>query len=138
MRWLVLAVVAGGWVYAGWTNLPRAEQPYPATMGLAVAVTCLCCWLVGRGSGKASAFASAQARAEAWAAAQSTSTATATNAVFVQVGDGARMRSAAQLGGLDTAPWIGEPLGLLEQDIAEQSAEDVLGEYVSREAYESR
>lgn len=138
MRWLVLAVVAGGWVYAGFTNMPRAAQPYPATMGLAVAVTCLCCWLVGRGSGKASAFASAQARAEAWAAAQSTSTATATNAVFVQVGDGARMRSATQLGGLDTAPWIGEPLGLLEQDTAEQSAEDVMGQYASQQAQQSR
>lgn len=128
MRWIVVAVVAGGWVYAGFTNLPRVPQPYAATAGLAIAATCAVCWWAGRRSGRGSAFAAAYAAAEARAAAaaRAESSAVATNAVFVQVGDGGRHRAAAGLDGLDTAPWIAGPRPLLEQDTAQMLAEDVL------------
>jgi hypothetical protein len=137
VRWLVVVVIAGGWVMAGWQNMPRAAQPYPAAAGLAIGLTCAVCWWAGRRSGRAGSFASAYASAEARANAAAMASSTATNAVFVQVGDGARHRAAASLGGLDNAEWIERPRAMLEQDTADQYAEELFGVQEVREAQET-
>jgi len=137
VRWLVVVVIAGGWMVAGWQNMPRAVEPYPAAAGLAIGLTCIVCWWAGRRSGRAGAFASAYASAEARANAAAMASSVATNAVFVQVGDGARHRAAASLGGLDNAEWIGAPHAMLEQDTAEQYAEELFGAQEAQEAQET-
>ena len=108
-----------------------------AAAGLAIGLTCVVCWWAGRRSGRAGAFASAYASAEARANAAAMASSVATNAVFVQVGDGARHRGAESLGGLDQAEWIGGPRAMLEQDTAEQYAEELFGVQEAQEAQET-
>lgn len=126
MRWLVVAVVAGSWAIAGWQNMPRLADAQSAAAGLAVAATCAVCWWVGRRSGRAAAVAVAVAAAEARAAAlaASRSDATAQAAVVVNVGEGAREVAAVDMGGLDSAPWMGEPVALIEQDTLAMASEE--------------
>lgn len=126
----MLAVVGGGWVVAGWMNLPMVWRPYAPAFAAAVAVTCAVCFWAGRRQGRAGAFAAAYASAEARAnaAAMAASRAQATNAVFVQVGEGARHRAAADLGGLDDAEWIAGPKALLEQEVGEMYLEELDGD----------
>lgn len=47
---------------------------------------------------------------------------------MVNVGDGARAAASRELGGLDSAEWMGTPRPMLEQDSAEVAAADVLAE----------
>ncbi len=129
MRWLPVAVLCVGWAWVGMTNAPRVPDPVAGALGVAVAASCALAFWCGRRSGRAHAYASATAHAEARAAAaaRAQSSAAANAAVVVNVGEGLRAQAGRHLGGLDAAPWIGEPVALLEQDSAEMAAEDVYG-----------
>lgn len=134
MRWLPVAVIVAGWAWAGFTNAPRMSDPQAGAFGIAIGVSCLMCWWIGRRSGRAAAYAVATAHAEARAAAvaRSQSASTAQAAVVVNVGEGARAVASRDLGGLDAAPWIGEPIAAIEQDTYQMSAEESIGTYDSQ------
>lgn len=135
MRWLPVAVLCVGWAWVGMTNAPRVSDPVAGTLGVAVAASIGLAFWCGRRSGRASAFAAAVAHAEARAAAaaRSESAATSNAAVTLNFGDGLRHQAAAHLGGLDAAPWIGEPVALIEQDTEQMSAEELMGAYATQE-----
>ncbi|HEY0186219.1 MAG TPA: hypothetical protein VGC67_01895 [Cellulomonas sp.] len=118
------------------SNAPRVSDPVAGTLGVAIAASVLLAWWCGRRSGRAHAYASAVAHAEARAAAaaRAESAATAQAAVVVNVGDGLRAQAGRHLGGLDDAPWIGEPVPLIEQEASEMAAEDVYGAVDDSEA----
>lgn len=135
MRWLPVAVLCVGWAWVGMTNAPRVSDPVAGTLGVAVAASCALAFWCGRRSGRAAAFAAATARAEAraTAVARSQSAAAAQAAVTVNVGQGLRHQASTHLGGLDAAPWIGEPVALIEQDTEQMSADELMGAYATQE-----
>lgn len=124
-------LIALAWVVVGWRNMPRLEDPQALAAGIAVGVTCLLAYFMGRRSSSATAIAQAVASAEARARARAsaTSTSQAVGNVFVVGAGGAVAPSPAgdrmeYLGGLDAAPWIGAPKPLMEQDVMESIGED--------------
>jgi hypothetical protein len=119
-----VAVVVGGWAFAGWQNRPALVNSQPTVFALAIIASCLACWWFGRRSGRAVAVAVATARAEARATATATAGARASNQVVVNVQAGGRAQALRDFGGLERAPWIGQPVALLEQDTAQMSAEE--------------
>jgi len=135
MRWLAVAVLIGGWAWAGWRNAPPVVHADSGVFVVAVVASLAAAYWFGRRGGRASAVAVATARAEARAAAAAQSVAHATNQVVLNVAvPGAREVASASLGGLDAAPWIGPPRALLEQEVGEMYAEELLdgqevGEY---------
>lgn len=120
MRWLAVAVLVGGWAFAGWQNRPRLVDADPLVFAVAICASLAAAFWFGRRSGRASAVAVATARAEARAAAAAKSVAHAQQAVVVNVDTGARAAGMRDLGGLERAEWIGPAVPLLEQDSREQ------------------
>lgn len=121
------------WVFVGWRNLPPMGESSALAAGTAIAVCCWVSWWCGKTMTAASATAVAVARAEARAAslAASTSSAQAVGQIVVVGDPGAAMTAVERyqarqgVAGLDRAGWIGGPVGMVEQDVLEQVAEDV-------------
>ena len=102
---LVVAVMAGFLVLAGWRNLPPIDQPSAGVAGLLLAGAVLGAFFMGRRSVKAEAFASAVASARAEAAAAAHAGAQSVAQVVVNVdGESARSVAATRYG---QPEWIG-------------------------------
>lgn len=128
---LVLAALAGACVFAGWTNLPRLENPSSGAAGMLLGGVVLLAYFMGRRSVSAEATATAIASARAAAASAAHAGATAhSQVVVVTGGEGARAVAERTYG----APsWIGGRLTDMEQlqgsDAMQSVVDDLQGEF---------
>jgi hypothetical protein len=104
MARVVVGFIAAAFVFAGWRNLPRLDQPSAGAAGLLLAGAVVVAFFLGRRSVHAEAVATAVASARAEAAAAAHAGAQAVSQVVVNVGDGARAVAAREYG---QPAWIG-------------------------------
>lgn len=108
MTRLVAAAIAVAFVFAGWRNLPRIDDPQAGVAGLLLGGAVVLAFFIGRRTVHAEAVATAIATAHAEAAAAAHAGAQALSQVVVNVGEpvagGARQVAAQRYG---QPAWIG-------------------------------
>lgn len=123
-----MGFIAAAFVFAGWRNLPRIDQPQSSAAGLLLGGAVLLAFWLGRGSVRAEAVATAVAQARAQAAASAHAGAQSVAGVIVNVGEGARQVAADQFG---QPEWVGARQVVVSEQIEGSDAvmsalEDVL------------